>query len=87
MWVVDNHNQHIDWVEVVLAAQVVEACVHPVVVVDIVDILVLLVVEDNFGEGTADAHSVVLLVVDEEYKSIIQDIHFSNMNAQIINLT
>lgn len=61
--------------------QVEEAYVHPVVVVDIVDILVLLVVEGNFEEDTEDAHSAVLLVVDEDYKSIIQNA----LNFQYIN--
>lgn len=81
VWVVDNHNHHTDWVEVVLVAQAGEACVHQVVVADIVDILVLLAVEDNFGEDTADVHSVDLLVVDEEYKSTIQNIYFSIMDV------
>lgn len=51
--------------------QVEEACGHQVVVVDIVDILALQAVEDNFEEDIEDAHSVVLLVVDEDYKSVV----------------
>lgn len=51
--------------------QVEEACGHQVVVVDIVDILALQVVEDNFEEDIEDAHSVVPLVVDEDYKSVV----------------
>lgn len=54
-------------------AQVEEACVHQVVVVDTVDILVLQAVVDNFEEDTEDAHSVVLLVADEDCKSANQD--------------
>lgn len=54
--------------------QVEEACVHQEVVVDIVDILVLLAVEDNFEEDTEDDHNVDLLVVDEDCKSTIQDV-------------
>lgn len=54
--------------------QVEEAYVHQVVVVGIVDILVLLAVEDNFEEDTEDVHNVVLLVVDEDYKSTIQNV-------------
>lgn len=73
VWVADNRNLHIDWVEVVLVVQVEEACVHQVVVADTVDILALPAVEDNFEEDTEDAHNVVLLVADEDCKSIIQD--------------
>lgn len=61
--------------------QVEEAYVHQVVAVDIVDILVLLVVEGNFEEDTEDVHSAVLLVVDEDYKSVIQNV----LNFQYIN--
>jgi len=71
--VADNRNLHTDWAEVVLVVQVVEAYVHQVVAEDIVDILVLLAVEGNFEEDTADVHSVVLLVVDEDYKSMVQE--------------
>lgn len=53
--------------------QVAEAYVHQVVVGDIADILVLLAVEDNSEEDTADVRSAVLLAVDEDCKSMIQE--------------
>lgn len=65
--------------------QVEEACVHQVVVADTVDILVLLAVEGNFEEDTEDAHSVVLLVADEDCKSTIQDaLNFQYINNKFI---
>jgi hypothetical protein len=61
---------------VVLEVQVVEACVHQVVVEDTVDNLVLLVVEDNFEEDIVDVHNVGHLAVGEDYKSIIRNSRF-----------
>lgn len=67
MEVVDIRNHHTDLVEEVLEVQEEEAYVHQVVAVDIEDILVLLVVEDNFEEDTVGVHNVDHLEVDEEY--------------------
>jgi len=72
-------------VEEVLVVQVEEAYGHQVVVVDIVDILVLQAVEDNFEEDIEDAHNVVLLVVDEDYKSAIQNA-LNKFRFMLINL-
>ena len=66
--------------------QVEEAYGHQVVVVDIVDILVLQAVEDNFEEDIEDAHNVVPLVVDEDYKSAIQNALNKFRFMLIINL-
>lgn len=54
-----------------LAVLVEEACVHQVVLEDTVDILDLLAAEGNFEEDIADVHSVVPLVVDVDYKSVV----------------
>lgn len=84
MEVVDIRNHHTDLVEEVLEVQEEEAYVHQVVAVDIEDILVLLVVEDNFEEDTVDVHNVDHLEVDEEYIPKIY-IFLLNMICIILN--
>lgn len=78
---VGTRNLHTDWVGVVLAVQVVEACVHQVAVVDTVDILALMVAEGSFEEDTVDVRSVVLLAVDEDYKSEVVLVSVGHMFA------
>lgn len=64
---VDIHSHRTDLVVGVPEVQEAAAYDHLVAVVDTVDILVLLVVVDNFAEDIVGVHNVVHLVADEEY--------------------